>query len=89
MVGGRTHSHPPQCTPLGPGQGCISRMSVGNPAIDPPPSLGQNPAIEPHPRKKKIRLYQVLKGSKRFFGALGAEKHPYTLYFRVLLHLYV
>ena len=37
---------------------------------------------------KKIPLYLVLKGSKFFFGAFGAEKHPYTLYFRFLLRFY-
>ena len=53
-----------------------------------PPS-GQNPAIEtPLLQAQKIPFYLVLKGSKKFFGAFGAEKHPLTLYFRVLLRFY-
>ena len=44
-------------------QGCTSRTSVGTLAIEPPPPQAE----------KKIPLYLVLKGSKNFFGAFGAE----------------
>ena len=44
-------------------QGCISRTTIGNPAIEPP-------------RLKKIPFYLVLKALKKFFGAFGAKKYP-------------
>ena len=56
-------------------QGCTSRTSIGNPAIEPPPS-GQNPPIHPPLRPKKIPLYLVLKGSKKKFRRLRRRKHP-------------
>ena len=71
-------------------QGCMSRTSVGPPAIEtPPPPQAKILQLKPPPSgRKKIPFYLVLKGSKIFFGAFGAEKHPYTLYFRVLLRFY-
>ena len=38
-----------------------------------PKSCNRNP---PPSGRKKIPLYLVLKGSKKIFGAFGAEKHP-------------
>ena len=58
-------------------QGCMSRTSVGHPAIETPPPQAEILQSNPPPSgRKKIPFYLVLKGSKIFFGAFGAEKHP-------------
>ena len=69
-------------------QGCISRASVRNPAIDLLPPSGQDPATE-CPQAKRIPLYLVLKGSKKIVAPSApiTPSKPYIfVFYCVVMH---
>ena len=64
-----------------------SYYSLLTPAIAPPLRPKSCNRNRPSGRKK-IPSYLVLKRSKVFFGAFGAKKQPFTIYFPVLFRFY-
>ena len=71
-------------------QGCMSRTSVGPPAIKPPPPQAKIQQSNPSPPlAKKIPFYLVLKGSN-IFSAPSAPKNnpkPYIfVFYCVFMH---